>query len=206
MTRNANLYDICDQPILEGECFTPPGRNLRIIYRKVVGHPVLKYLILKGCRHPAIGSTEIGSYQEMMDKAMRASVDDWHDPGWIDATFRPVARLLDNIENPCWQQREKAEWVHSELAQIDVQRIIDICLQDILRIWDKDENDPWFPVAAQVQLSGDDHMNGKNFINVLHGVGSFEYKNVTLLFALIRCFLMANPPRTQAHPKTLPGG
>jgi hypothetical protein len=191
--RKANLYDICDQPILEGECFTPPGRNLRILYRNVVGHPVLKYLILKGCRHPAIGSTEIGGYQKMMGKAMWASVDDWHDPGWIETTFRPVARLLDSIENPCWQQREKAEWVHSEFAQIDVQKMIDNCLQDILRIWDKDENDPWFPVAAQVELSGDDHMDGKNFINVLQGVGSFEYKNITLLFALIRCFLMTNP-------------
>jgi hypothetical protein len=73
--------------------------------------------------------------------------------------------------------------------------MIDNCLQDILRTWDKDKNDPWFPVAAQVQLSGDDHMDGKNFINVLQGVRSFEYKNITVLFALIRCFLMTNPAR-----------
>ena len=23
MTKNANLYNICDKPILEGDCFTP---------------------------------------------------------------------------------------------------------------------------------------------------------------------------------------
>src|SRR6185312_16863652 len=50
-------------------------------------------------------------------------------------------------------------------------------------------------VAAQVELSGDDHMDGENFINVLQGIGSFEYKNITVLFALIRCFLMTNPGR-----------
>lgn len=38
-------------------------------------------------------------------------------------------------------------------------------------------------------------MDGKNLINVLQGVGSFEYKNITVLFALIRCFLMVNPSR-----------
>jgi hypothetical protein len=195
MTRNANLYDICDKPILEGDCFTPPGRNLRFIYGKVACHPLLKYLVLKGCHHPAIRLTEISPYQEMMSKAMQADAGNWQDPVWIEATFRSLARLLDGVENPHWQQRKKAEPIDSELAQTDLQKMIDNCLQDILRTWDKDKNDPWFPVAAQVQLSGDDHMDGKNFINVLQGVRSFEYKNITVLFALIRCFLMTNPAR-----------
>lgn len=195
MTRNANLYDICDQPILQGECVTPPGCNLRIIYRDLAGHPALKYLILKGCRHPEIGSTELSRYQEMMRNAMQASVDDWNDSNWIETTFRPLARLLDSIENPRWQQREKIERDRSGLTQTEIQKMIDTCLQDILRIWDRDKNDPWFPVAAQVELSGDDHMDGKSFIDVLQGVGSFEYKNITLLFALIRCFLMTNPAK-----------
>src|SRR5690606_14865589 len=98
---------------------------------------------------------------------------------WIQATFGCLARLLDSIENPRWQQREKAERTDGELTQADLQNIIDNCLQDILRVWDKDKNDPWFPVAAQVQLSGDDHMDGRNLINILQGLGSFEYKNIT---------------------------
>src|SRR5687768_6263732 len=127
MTRNANLYDICDQPILEGECLTPPGCNLRFIYRKVAGHPVLKYLILKGCRHPAIGWTEISCYQEMMRNAMQASADNWQDSLWIETTFRSLARLLNSIENPCWQQREKAQPINSEPTRIDLQKMIDSC-------------------------------------------------------------------------------
>ncbi|SFN25625.1 hypothetical protein SAMN05216386_0150 [Nitrosospira briensis] len=205
MTRNANLYEICDQPILGGECHTPPGFNLRFVYQKLAGHPVLKYLILEHCRHPAIKLTEISPYQEMMRKAMQASADNWQDPLWIEATFGCLARLLDSIENPHWQQREKAEQIDGELTQTDLQNMIDNCLQDILRIWDKDKNDPWFPVAAQVELSGDDHMDGRNFINVLQGLGSFEYKNITVLFALIRCFLMTNPARLRLIRKPYRG-
>ena len=205
MTRNANIYDICDRPLLEGECHTDPGCNLRFVYKKLVGHPALKYLILKGCRHPDIALTEISDYQEMMHKAMQASNDNWQDAQWIEITFRPLAQLLDRIENPRWQQREKSERVDGELTRTDVQKLIDNCLHDILRVWDKDKGDPWFPVAAQVELSGDDHMDGKCFVNVLQGVGSFEYKNITVLFALIRCFLMTNPGRLKLIRKPYRG-
>lgn len=195
MTRNANLYDICDEPILEGKYISAAGCNLRVIYKGTVGHPILKHTILRGCRHPAIGSTEVSRFREMMRKAMHASVDNWRDPVWIETTFHPLAQLLDSIDNPRWQQREKTERLPGHVILTDLQEVIDKCLHDILRVWGKDKNDPWFPVAAQVELSGDDHMNGKNFINVLQGVGSFEYKNITLVFALTRCFLMTDPAR-----------
>ncbi len=205
MTRNANLYDLCDRPILKGDYRTEPGRNLRFIYRTIACHPLLKYLLLKGCRHPAIALTKISEYEEMMCKAMQASFDDWQDAQWIETTFRPLAQLLDSIENPHWQHREKTRWADSEINHSALQNIIDNCLQDVIRVWDKDKDDPWFPVAAQVELSGDDHMNGNNFINVLQGLGSFEYKNITVLFALIRCFLMMNPGRLRFIRKTYPG-
>ncbi len=115
MTRNANLYDLCDRPILKGDYRTEPGRNLRFIYRTIACHPLLKYLLLKGCRHPAIALTKISEYEEMMCKAMQASFDDWQDAQWIETTFRPLAQLLDSIENPHWQHREKTRWADSEI-------------------------------------------------------------------------------------------
>jgi hypothetical protein len=193
MTRNATIYDICDRPVLDGDCATESGRNLRFIYKKLLGHPALKYLLLKWCRHPDVPLTELSVYQTMMDNAMQASPDNWQNAQWIATTFRPLAQLLDSIENPRWQQREKVEQVTVELPQTEIQNIIDSCLHDIFRVWDKDKKDPWFPVAAQVELSGDDHTISDNFINVLQGLGSQEYKNITVLFALIRCFLMPNP-------------
>jgi hypothetical protein len=100
VARNANLYDICDWPILGGDCRTEPGRNLRFVYRKLACHPILKYLILKGCRHPDIALTGISGYEEMMRKAMRATIDDWQDAQWIETTFCPLIQLLDNIAPP----------------------------------------------------------------------------------------------------------
>jgi hypothetical protein len=191
--RKANIYDICDRPILKGNCPAEPGRNLRVVYKKLLGHLLLKYMILKGCRHPDIAFAEIQVYQEMMENAMQASPDNWQDAQWIETTFHPLAQLLDKIENPRWQHREKIELGNAELTPADIQKVIDNCLHDIFRVWDKDKKDPWFPVAAQVELSGDDHLDGKSFINVLQGIGSFEYKNITVLFALIRCFLMVTP-------------
>jgi hypothetical protein len=38
-------------------------------------------------------------------------------------------------------------------------------------------------------------MDGANFLNVLRGLGSYEYKNMTVVMSLIRCFLMANPKK-----------
>ena len=205
VTRNANIYDICDRAVLGADCLTEPGRNLRFVYKRVIGHPALKYLILKWCKHPDLALTEISDYQVMMTKAVEASIDNWQDAQWIETTFRPLAQLLDRIENPRWQQRKKTEQVGAELARTDIQKVVDNCLQDIFRVWNKDKHDPWFPVAAQVELSGDDHMDGKSFINVLQGVGSFEYKNTTLLFALIRCFLMTNPRRLKLIRKPYRG-
>jgi hypothetical protein len=150
----------------------------------------LKYLILKGCRHPDIPLAEISQYQCMMRLAMQATDDNWQDPQWIESTFRPLARLLDSIENPRWQVREKIELVEGDADCREIQSLIDSCLRDILRVWGKDKEDPWFPVAAQIVISGDDYMDGENFLNVLQGIGTFEYKNTTVLFALIRCFLM----------------
>jgi hypothetical protein len=205
MTRKANIYDICERPILAGECHSEPGRNLRLLYKKLVAHPILKYLILKGCRHPDIAFADISCYQEMMRRAMQASPDNWQDARWIEETFRPLAQLLDGVENPRWRQRQKMERGEGEPTRSDMEKVMDICLHDILRVWDRDRKDPWFPVAAQVQVSGDDHMDGKGLVDVLQGVGSFEYKNITLLFALIRCFLMTNTGRIRLIRKPYPG-
>ena len=74
----------------------------------------------------------------------------------------PLARLLDKIENHSWQVPEKVQQNRHGIDHKQIQRVIDRRLQDILRIWDKHNH--WFPVAAQIELSGDDHMDGDNFL------------------------------------------
>ncbi len=79
---------------------------------------------------------------------MQAYYHDWQDAQWIETTFQPLVSLLDRLESPCWQVREKIGPVEYESDPEDIRRLIDHCLRDILRVWDKDQPDPWFPVAA----------------------------------------------------------
>lgn len=195
MAQGATLYDICAQVFRREKALSEPGRNLRLAYRRVAGHPLLKHLILRGCRRADIGSSELLQLQAMMRSALQASCEDWRNPRWIESTFRPLARLLDRVENPRWQVREPASRAAENPPLREIRGLLDRCLKDAFRVWRRGRKDPWFPVAAQVVLSGDDHMDGKSLLEILRGVGSFEYQNITVLFALIRCLIMAAPGR-----------
>jgi hypothetical protein len=195
MAKGATLYDIC-APVFRGEkALSEPGRNLHLAYRRVAGHPLLKHLILRGCRRADIGSSELLRLQAMMRAALHASGEDWRSPSWIESTFQPLARLLDRVESPRWQVRELARRAEANPPERELRALLDRCLKDAFRVWRRDRKDPWFPVAAQVVLSGDDHMDGESLLEILRGVGSFEYQNITVLFALIRCLIMAAPGR-----------
>ncbi|EIC28775.1 MULTISPECIES: hypothetical protein [Methylomicrobium] len=205
MARYANIYDICDTPILKEQPYAEPGRNLKRLYRKVAGNGLLKYLILKGCRHPEIPMQAVPAYQAVIRAAMRAGYDEWRDAGWIDRTFKPIAELLDRIDPPHFRRREKTPLIQTNPKPEALDTVIERCLQDILQTWNSHHENPYFPVAAQVVLSGDDQMNGENFLNILRGVGAFEYRNAVLLFALIRCFIHCNPVKLKVVRKPYRG-
>ena len=103
--RNATIYDICDEPILECKNPSEPGKNLKKLYKKLFGNPLFKHFILRWCSHPAIFRSQVGPYQEMMRAAMQADYDNWQDKEWIEKTFAPLAKLLDRIKDPEWRIR-----------------------------------------------------------------------------------------------------
>lgn len=203
--KNANIFDICDKIILKGNPTGEPGKNLKLLYKKSVNNPLLKNFILKQCRHPEINEKNIEIYQNMINAAFNAAYDDWKNDDWINKTFKPIADLLDKIKNPKWQIREKIKLEKENPLEIEIDKVINITLKDIFRTWDKDKKDPWFPVAAKPVLSGDDYMDGENFLNVLRGLGSFEYKNITMMFYFLRCFLMTNPKKLKLIRKPYKG-
>ena len=193
MTAGPNLYDICSPAFRSEKTLNEPGENLRLAYRRVAGHPLLRLLILGGCRRADIGPAELQELQGMMRSALRATCEDWRNPRWIESTFQPLARLLDRVENPRWQIREPVPRAGANPSPREIRSLLERCLRDVFRVWRRDGKDPWFPVAAQVVLSGDDHLDGESLLEILRGVGSFEYQNITMLFALIRCLIMAEP-------------
>ncbi|AMK79213.1 MULTISPECIES: hypothetical protein [Methylomonas] len=195
MNNYANIYDICDTPVLKERPQAAPGENFKFLYQKSACNWLLKYLILKACRHPQIPMQDVPVYQAAIRAAMQASQMNWRDADWIKQTFKPIADLLDRIDKPQFRQRQPLPLSHALPSQAQLNTVIERCMQDILRTWRRDKNNPYFPVAAQVILSGDDHMNGENFLNVLCGVGSFEYQNAALLSALLRCFISSSSAR-----------
>lgn len=205
MAHYANIYDICDTPILKECPKSVPGENLKLLYQKSACNWVLKYLILKGCRHPQIPLCDIAVYQAAIRAAMQADYTQWQDKAWIKLTFKPIADLLDCIEKPQYQQRQPVPLCDAIPACEHINVIIQRCMQDILRVWRWDKKDAYFPVAAQVILSGDDDMDGENFLNVLCGVGAFEYQNATLILALLRCFINSTPAKLKLIRKPYKG-
>lgn len=191
----ANIYDVCDPVLRRGEPLAEPGRHLKLLYRKSLRNPLLRLLALRGCRHPLVPMARVGRYRDMLGKALDATPLHWRNRVWVRETFAPLAELLDKIVAPRWQLREAVASPRADLAREELDEVLDRLARHVFRVWDKDQRDPWFPVHAQAILSGDDTMSGEAFLDILAGLGSFEHQNVTMLFALTRCFLMACPAK-----------
>ncbi|WP_027177982.1 hypothetical protein [Maridesulfovibrio bastinii] len=191
--KRATVYDICDKPVLGTKNSGEPGSNLRKLYKKLFCNPFLKYFILRWCGHPSILNNSKEKYVQMMSAAMQATHENWQDKDWIETTFAPLAELLDKVQEPEWRVRTPVKKDRVNLSDTKIEKILSESLNDIFRVWDKNPQDPYFPVSAQVLLSGDGICDGENFLAIMKGLGSFEFQNITLLFALMRCFLHANP-------------
>jgi hypothetical protein len=192
MPNHATLLDLCDDPILRCPRPSEPGENLRLLYRQTACHPALKWFVLRWCRHPAVPRTNIPTFQHMLRTAMCAEYDHWRDPAWIGQTFAPLARLLNHVPPPQFQRRRPVSDGPPFPSDGAIWNGIQMALGDVFRAWDLHPADPWLPVAAQVILTGDDLMDGENFLSVLQGLGSVEYQNMTVLLGMIRCFISAN--------------
>ncbi len=203
--KNANLYDICDKIVLKTKPAGEPGENFRKMYKKLAGNILLKTFILKGIRHPDIPKSDIPKYQEIFKAIMNATYENWNDAKWIDTTFKPIGDLLDKIPEKNYQIREKTELVKQKPSEEELDKVMASVTSDIFKAWGNSKKDPWIKVAAQVVMTGDEHMNSKNFFSVLHGLGAFEYKNITVLFYFIRCFLKSNPKKSKLIRKPFKG-
>ncbi|WP_320170749.1 hypothetical protein [Maridesulfovibrio sp.] len=189
----ATVYDICNDPILNTEKPGMPGESLRKLYKKLFGNPFLKHFVLRWCSHPAIPMEKVGPYRDMMSAAMQADYENWQNREWIEKTFAPLAELLDRVQDPQWRIRRPADTRPAQIGKKEVDEVLNAVLRDIFRVWDKNPDDPYFPVSAQVLMPGDSVCDGENFLNIMTGLGSYEFQNINLLFGLMRCFLHANP-------------
>jgi hypothetical protein len=205
MPDHPTIYDLCDDAILRSPAPSEPGETLRLLYRHSAYQPALRWLVLRWCRHPLISRAAVSGFQQMFRTAMASRHAQWRDRDWIAQTFAPLADLLNHVPPPAFRQRHPVSDAPLLPSDEELWSGIQLVLRDALRVWDRRPGDPYFPVAAQVVLTGDDFMDGENFLNVLQGLGSLEYQHMTVLMGLIRCFVTANPLAARLLRRTYRG-
>lgn len=188
----ASVYDVCDGPVLYNRAAAAPGAHLRLLYLESLRHPLLKWFVLSGCRHAGVAGGRLRALRESMAEAMAASPERWRDAAWINRTFAPLAEMLDQINPPRWQLREPANGAPREVSKSEVENLARRVSQHVYAVWDRHPKDPYFPVNAQIVLSGDDRLGGAEFLEALAGIGSYACQNAVVVFALARVFLHAN--------------
>jgi hypothetical protein len=193
MAKGVTLYGLCDASLARGNAAAEPGRQLKLLYRHSAGHPGLKWTLLFWCRHPGVTGSSYQRLRQMLETAMGSRLEQWGDRVWLQQTFQPLADLLNEAPRPQFRQRNRVNHQPALPSDGELWTGRQAVLRDVFRVWDLEPADPWFPVAAQCVLTGDDLMDGKNFLNVLVGLGSMEYQATLVMMSLIRCFLLANP-------------
>lgn len=193
MGKGPTIYELGDALVLRGPAAGEPGEKLRLLYRHALAHPGLKWAVLRWCRHPRISSGERQRLENMLRTAMGSENSDWRNQAWLKTTFAPLAELLDRVPAVSFARRQRLSGDTSLPGAQELRAGIETVLADIFRVWDREPANPWFPVAAQVVLSGDDPMDGENFLSVLGGLGALEYQAIFVLFSLARCFILENP-------------
>jgi hypothetical protein len=188
-----NIYALCDDPILKTDAVGEPGLILRRMYRGVLMHPALKYLILRWCDHPGISPNNAERFRKPLREAMASTEEQWADAAWVRALLAPFAELLDAVREPEWRLRSPEPSSGEPMAETELDEMLETAEKDVLRVWGDNSRDPHFPVAAQIVLPGDDQMDGESFLDAMAGLGAPEYRFTTLLFGLARIFIAENP-------------
>lgn len=189
-----NVYDIVKQAIKGEGSPGLGGRFIKKLYKKAYDHFLFKNFILRGAKIE-LTESEIQSLKKMFSDAMKASNQEWSDAEWVHNTFKPLMRVLDEVEQVNWQVRENLQNEENLCNLEKMKEISGACINDLLREWSKNKKDPYFPVAAQFTLTGDDGMDGDNFFISIAHLNSIHYKVATLMLYFLRPFLMKNPKK-----------
>ncbi len=191
-SRHYSLSSLFDALVRKTHPITEPGTNLKLLYNTVIRHPALRFGVLSWCRIPMTSADEIAKLRSMMEWFLCASSEDHENEASIRQAAEPLASLLDHIEPPALRRRPPVRQNTNAISEAGLNDVLECVTQDIERTWNANPDDPHIPVAAQIVLPGDEFVNGRVFLDILAGLGSFEYRNITLLFGLIRVAVAAN--------------
>lgn len=173
------LYDLCD-PLLRGD--GPGDPHLRRFYKTAVANPVLRPLLgragLPHLRDPA-------RFAALQD-AIRAARDETS-PDWA-AIGRPIAELIDAFP----QQHPMRAVVTPTTRMPSLAQIDDAARACARHLLGSFARSGFLPAYAAFNLIGDPDFRGRDFLVALAELDARSYKNATLLFNLVRLFILGN--------------
>jgi hypothetical protein len=157
--------------------------HIATLYRRAVANPPLR-LVLCRARLPQLGDPAL---VDAIRCAIIAARDE-ASPDW-SAIAKPIAGLIDAYPQ---QRRERPAISGSarvpSLATLE--EIIRGCASHLLRCFARNG---FVPAYAAFNLSGDPDFRGRDFSTAMAALQARTYRNATLLFNLLRLFLLANP-------------
>ncbi|WP_051261034.1 hypothetical protein [Desulfovibrio inopinatus] len=200
-TRRLSLHGVFDHVVRSANPAHEPGKNLKLLYNTVIRHPALRFGVLCWCRLKNVSSDEVAGLRAMMKAFLAATPAEHDQEEFVRRTAAPLAALLDQVRPPLLRRRKPVSPNARPVLEAVLDDIIAAVSKDIERTWNSHPDDPHIPVAAQIVLPGDEFIDGAVFLDILTGLGSFEYRNITLLFGLIRVAVASNPwMRNQLQP------
>jgi hypothetical protein len=174
------LYDLCDPVLLSPQS---GGTQIATFYRRAVANPPLRLVLCRAglpqLRDPVVLEAIRGAIIAARDEAS---------PDW-SAIAEPIAGLIDaypqqRIERPAISGSPRIP------SLTTVEEIIRRCASHLLRCFARNG---FIPAYAAFNLSGDPDFRGRDFSTAMAALPARTYRNATLLFNLLRVFLLANP-------------
>ncbi|MCI0468126.1 MAG: hypothetical protein L0Y57_14190 [Beijerinckiaceae bacterium] len=174
------LYDLCDPILLSPGNGSP---QIRKLYQKALANPPLR-LILSRAGLPQLRDP---SRLEAVRCALTAARDE-DSPDWA-AIAKPVAGLLDSFPQKRRKRPAAPKTLHVP-SLADIEEIIRGCASHLLKCFARND---FIPAYAAFNLAGDPDFRGREFSIAMAALDARSYRNATLLFNLLRVFLLANP-------------
>ncbi|MCI0599022.1 MAG: hypothetical protein L0Y50_12590 [Beijerinckiaceae bacterium] len=174
------LYDLCDPVLLSPERGDP---QISKLYRRALANAALRLVLsragLPQLRDPARLQAVRGALTAARDEDL---------PDWA-AIAKPIAGLIDAYP----QQRRKRPAISRAIQTpplTAIEKIIRSCASHLCRRFARND---YIPAYAAFNLTGDPDFRGREFSIAMAALEARSYRNATLLFNLMRVFLLANP-------------
>jgi len=174
------LYNLCD-PLLN--CSESSATQIAAFYRRAVANPPLRLVLgragLAELRDPALLNAVRGAIVAARDEAS---------PDW-SAKAKPICGLIDAY--PLHRRERAANKGSARVPSLaDVEEIIRRCAAHLLGRFARSG---FIPAYAAFNLCGDPDFRSRDFSTAMAALQARTYLNATLLFNLLRVFLLANP-------------